>query len=275
MPLGVRQRCICAPGWVFGAMDEYNVNNNGETTKKTFEELIRDRNKRWLIEAFEGFRRSGSAEDFDELWKHVLRFAHMKLEHIEHNLRRGGGAEDADDWAQEVAIKVWLNLHRFSGDGAAFFSWVHKIAFNKAADAFKGMYRKSQEEVPWYIDGEDGDEIENPKIEAERMAISIHPIERICLESEERYWSIPSEIEGVDRYIASGVMQGFTYKQIAKGLPTIGQPALTVKSIEHRVAKIKKKLLPRLNRHQVSKVKARKIVASSGRITSRTAKVGA
>ena len=99
----------------------------------------------------------------------------------EHNFKEFGTAETADDWAQEVSIKVWQgltgagNTEIFQGTGADFYSWVHKIAFNRATDAFKGLLKEKKTKVAMFHEIEEEGERgsietfteENPLIHAE------------------------------------------------------------------------------------------------------------
>ncbi len=55
-----------------------------------------------------------------------------------------GSAQEADDVAQEVFIKVWNNLPQYHGQEGAFASWLYRIAVNTAID----VLRRQHHEVP-------------------------------------------------------------------------------------------------------------------------------
>ncbi len=55
-------------------------------------------------------------------------------------------AEDADDLAQQVWIKVWRKLHTFKGE-ADFYTWVYRIATFAGLDFIRK--RNRQREVDW------------------------------------------------------------------------------------------------------------------------------
>ncbi len=118
----------------------------------------------------------------DLLMKLVLKFAFTKVSHLEHehSFKDFGTAETADDWAQDVTIKVWQGLtgtgaKQFEGTGEQFYSWVHKIAFNQATDAFNDLLEEKKTKVTMFHEIEEEGERgsietfteENPLIHAE------------------------------------------------------------------------------------------------------------
>ncbi len=48
-------------------------------------------------------------------------------------LRMLGGAADADDVGQEVAILLWTSLSSFTG-GSSFSTWLHRVVVNRCLD---------------------------------------------------------------------------------------------------------------------------------------------
>jgi len=75
------------------------------------EERKRESVRTKLIAAYEAYVRREKAS-MDNLLKLVNEFAFMKLSHLEYepDFRQFGSAETADDWAQNVTIKVWQEL---------------------------------------------------------------------------------------------------------------------------------------------------------------------
>jgi hypothetical protein len=134
---------------------------------------VRGNIKKQLIDAYESFMRREPGS-MDRVLKLVNEFALVKLIYLEHvpDFRQFGSAETADDWAQEVSIKVWQELISKDSErtGEQFYAWVHKIAFNQAADSFNYLLDERATKVPLFVKGiddqEDGEEheIENPEI---------------------------------------------------------------------------------------------------------------
>ena len=58
-------------------------------------------------------------------------------------VQRLGGTNDADDLLQETFIKVYINLHRYSGE-FTFGQWVYTIARNTFID----FVRRRQDDLP-------------------------------------------------------------------------------------------------------------------------------
>ncbi|NIP16358.1 MAG: sigma-70 family RNA polymerase sigma factor [Pseudomonadales bacterium] len=52
-------------------------------------------------------------------------------------LRLAGSAEDADDFAQETFLRVWLNASKYEPGRVAVTTWVHRIAHNVCVDEMR------------------------------------------------------------------------------------------------------------------------------------------
>ncbi len=60
-------------------------------------------------------------------------------------LRMVGDREEAEDLAQETFLRAWQSMNRFRG-GAAFSTWLYRIATNLAIDALRRRKRRGHEE---------------------------------------------------------------------------------------------------------------------------------
>ena len=133
--------------------------------------IKRDRVKRALMSAYEAYQRK-EPRSLDKLIALVRDFAYSKVIHLEHEFADHGTAETADDWAQEISFNAWRALDRgFSGNAESFYSWLHKIAFNQATDAFHYLddHRQTFTGLAVSVNGEDGEaeEVDNPEVYAE------------------------------------------------------------------------------------------------------------
>lgn len=88
-------------------------------------------------------------------------------------LQRMVGANDAEDVAQEVFVKIDKGLEEFKGQ-SSLSTWVYRIATNAALDRIKSRARRQESKL--LISEESGDETvnvcaEEPSLSAEREAI--------------------------------------------------------------------------------------------------------
>lgn len=175
---------------------------NGELNR------VRKKTKEKLMTAYEGYQRRepGSA---DRLMEQVRKFAYTKVYHLEHDFENFGSSQTADDWAQNVSLAVWKGLDKFQGTPALFYSWVHKICFNEATDAFNIVKEESLTKVALFVKSLDEDSDEKQE--------EINP-EIYRLDERETMLSIPASIQGVDRNICSLIIDGMNYAQVAEGL---------------------------------------------------------
>jgi DNA-directed RNA polymerase specialized sigma24 family protein len=181
----------------------------------------RDRTRTELMAAYEAYQRREPAS-MDKLLLLVRKFVYLKLYHLEYDFKDFGSAETVDDWTQDVTIKVWQELKedRFEGTPAQFYSWVHKIAFNKASEAFNKLDEERATSVPLFIKSDDGGdengdtyEEDNPAIYEDRAG------------SDRSYVRIPASVQGTDLMICNlllttvrgedGKYRGRTYANVA------------------------------------------------------------
>jgi RNA polymerase sigma factor (sigma-70 family) len=144
-----------------------------------------------LMAAFTAYK-NGEPNSVNRLISLVREFAYTKVYHLEYNFKDTGSAETADDWAQEVAIKVWENLSNFEGSPELFYSWVHKVAFNQASAAFNYLddAQKSKAGLMVELEGKDRTFFrDNPEIYNQDTP------------EETPYPHIPEWVDGIDRAI--------------------------------------------------------------------------
>jgi hypothetical protein len=164
-----------------------------------------------IVAAYESYLR-GEPLSTERLMGLVIKFAYRKVYHLEYEFKDMGTAQTADDWSQEVALKVWEALPRLPEivpNGEKFYSYINKATFNKDADAFNyltGKILNDKKEVIGYRDegkgkaplmvereaygdgGSDTYEDVNPEI-YQRTTIN------------ESHFTIPNSVTGIDRDI--------------------------------------------------------------------------
>lgn len=185
----------------------------------------RQRNRNKLIVAYEAYKRKEPGSS-DNLMLTVRNFAYTKVYHLEFEFKDLGTSETADDWAQEVVLRVWQGLNKFHGTSEMFYSWVHKIAFNQATDAFNNLRSTKDSKVLLFEKEEDENgeikEEENPEIHNQAgVEFSI---------------TIPKSVQGIDLNICKLIMDGMSYAEVADALK------MTENAVEHRLRKLRKRL---------------------------------
>jgi DNA-directed RNA polymerase specialized sigma24 family protein len=172
----------------------------------------------------------------------------MKLYHLEFEFKNFGSAETVDDWAKDVVINVWQNLEKktFATPGD-FYSWVHKIAFNRSTDAFNDLLEEKSKKVSLFVkteeggDDHDGDDesVENPLIHNQDAHNTYVHVD------------IPDSVQGVDLTICHLLRSGVeeedkngeylrrsrTYAEVANVL------GMTEDAVKQRLNRLKKKLM--------------------------------
>jgi RNA polymerase sigma factor (sigma-70 family) len=204
------------------------VSESQSAEKPKYEELRKNQTKEELVAAYEAYQRREPGS-LDNLLVLAREFALTKVYHLEHDFREMGSYETADDWAQEVSISVWEGLvgandtKQFVGDGAGFYAWVHKIAFNRGIKAFNDLKDEQKTKVSWTLKhgrGEDAYETDNPEV-------YINPI-------PDRLIDLPNGITGLDREIVLHVYAGRNYHEIGE---LLGMSESAVTSRIHQVKK--------------------------------------
>ena len=234
-------------------------------------------NKRRMIDAYDNKESAG-----DAFYDAVREFATIKLHYLESEFGETGTYTTADDYAQDVVIAVWEKLSSFKGGtGVAFYNWVHRIAFLKAAKFFNVLLDKQNNYTTLTVTGrdEDGDdeEVENPELwntgydRGIRIPPSVVGLDRlICsLMLTERYDpERPNYIAPGSRVLnpdnPKGGMRGMNYAEIAATLRITPNSTgedwskITEGAVEARVRRIRKRVIREREEHDRARVKAEK-----------------
>lgn len=165
--------------------------------------IKREKLKQKLMDAYESYQR-GEKDGLDILLTRVREFVYSKVYHLEHEFRDTGSAETADDWAQDVLLDVWQALPSFNDTPEAFYSWVHKAAFNKASKSFNHLQEHKDTFVKLSIASEDEEggeeEVDNPAIYSNQE----NPVQ----------FSLPPDLTKDDRKIIYAILRG---KEVQNG----------------------------------------------------------
>jgi RNA polymerase sigma-70 factor (ECF subfamily) len=151
-----------------------------------------------------------------------------------------GDREEAEDLAQETFVRAWQALGRFRG-GAAFSTWLYRIATNLAIDSLR---RRTRRGVPASLDAPletDDGEMSRQVSDPARM-----PEDEVARgELQQAVWESVGELSPKLRPVV--VLYDFeqlSYEQIAAAL---GLPLGTVKSrLFHARQQLRDKLARRL-----------------------------
>jgi len=137
----------------------------------------------------------------------VRDFAKRKFGYLEYSFTEA--AETADDWAQDVTLKVWQAVIQkgFNDTPEGFLRYLYRIIRNHRNDSYRDLEKVSKTQVPFLQDFEDdgsGGEIlaeENPLIHEEHEPFTIQ---------------IPASLQGLDRHICQFIMDGCNYAAIGR-----------------------------------------------------------
>jgi DNA-directed RNA polymerase specialized sigma24 family protein len=151
--------------------------------------------------------------------------------------------KDADDFAQDVSMKVMNGLEKFVGGPANFYSWLHRICYTTGVDARREIEEAYADVVPFLVETEfeDGSmgEQEHPDVIRQfiiddephhPVAAYVPPLNLKTTDAE----SLPHWLKGQDRTIAEGIKAGKTHLRIAEEL---GLKRDAVKQRAHRLTK--------------------------------------
>jgi RNA polymerase sigma factor (sigma-70 family) len=178
-----------------------------------------------LFVAYERYLRKEPGS-IDSLFNVVREYTYRKVYDLEIEFREMGSSNTADDWTQEVSLRVLKGLGSRERTPAEFHSWVDTIVRNMKKDAFNELQDQRTTQLPFFYElEEEGSEDtfteENPLIHADRTPFTIR---------------IPAAVQGLDRYICQFIQGGFPYKTIGKMF------GLTEKAVERRMHRLKKKV---------------------------------
>jgi len=133
-----------------------------------------------------------------------------------------GNKEDAEDITQEVAMKIYRNLHKCKGEG--FLSaWIGKITHNTCMDVLrrkKGKYTTSLDDVVELGDGEVQVQMQDNEASPEELLLQ----KEISGQIESALQKLPPEFRSL---VVLRDVNGYSYEEIAEILDL---PKGTVKS---------------------------------------------
>lgn len=84
--------------------------------------------------------REGDLEAFEDLYRDHVGRVHAVC------LRLAGDVDLAEDWTQEVFIRVWQKLGSFRGE-SRFSTWLHRLAVNLSLSKLRSSSRRSMHEL--------------------------------------------------------------------------------------------------------------------------------
>lgn len=215
-----------------------------------------------IVAAYETYQRS-EAGSADHLMALVREFAFTKLQYLDYEF--SSGVESAEDWAQDVTLDVWSALinpgSHLPKDGASFYAWLHRIAFNHAADASSNLLGEKRERVSLQeeVTGDNGEtyEEDNPVIYESALGINkakwsekdgngrvlwrydeetVPGSETSQFEIGSFPVHIPEWVRGTNLVICDLIMKKRSYKQIGQAL------GLTTKAVQRRIEKIRERV---------------------------------
>ncbi len=127
-------------------------------------------------------------------------------------LRMMGNAEEAEDQAQEVFIKIYRSLGRFEGR-ARFSTWMYRIAVNACLDALEKRRRR-----PQAADTEWSDLGETLTLDADPFSWQSKTPEQVVLQSEQ-VALVHSALAALDEPYRQALVQreleGLSYQEMA------------------------------------------------------------
>jgi RNA polymerase sigma-70 factor, ECF subfamily len=148
-------------------------------------------------------------------------------------MRRGLNVDDAADVSQEVFIKVYRNLHRYS-DQNSFATWLYRVTENACIDFWRQRQRRREVMQPIPTD-DDGHEVElagrmaDPEAQLGANALGRHIAQ--ALESLSPLLRQPFEMKE---------LEGLRYERIAAEL------GVTVGTIKSRIYRARQILIEQL-----------------------------
>jgi RNA polymerase sigma factor (sigma-70 family) len=223
-----------------------------------YEERKKLSTKQRIVSAYENYKRKepGSA---DHLMVLVRDFAYSKLRRLDFDL--SSGAEDADDFAQDVVMAVWSNIDNHRGEtGESFYAWVHRIVFNCRSDEFNELLCEKRERVSLTHEVTDGNETfedDNPEVYANAALVYRQKWSEkdadgdvlwafdgeVVPGSETSQFDIgvipvhiPDWVSGENLTICNLVLRGTTYKEVGKIL------GMSEKAVKNRMARIRERV---------------------------------
>lgn len=185
-------------------------------------EIGYSRNRKAIENAYDNYVNKEQGSE-GKLLQAVLKFAEAKLTSTLYN--EDEVAETSEDYAQDVAVKIWAKLPDFVGDAHGFYSWVSRICYTQGVDAIKESSKETSSKVPLFTEADD-----------ESGLLEDNPLLNRSDVGTEYIRPIPDCIQGVDRRICAYIRDGRSYDRIGELLNMTGN------AVKQRVKKMKKKV---------------------------------
>jgi len=146
-------------------------------------------------------------------------------------------ANDADDYAQKIAIKVWEEIATFKGESKSFYPWLHKMCHRAACSAYKEIKKINKMHEPLLVDKEDDDGKvyleDNPAMHG---GVMFKRNGSVTFQQELQQFrrELPAFIQGIDLEICGYIREGHSYERIAEIL------SMTLAAVKMRIARMRK-----------------------------------
>jgi RNA polymerase sigma factor (sigma-70 family) len=189
-----------------------------QVSKKSLGQLLHDKRVRNINRAYASYRLGPTEQNMNELLQEVIKLAGKKLRPQAEKMG-DVGMEDHDDFSQKVAMTVFEKLPDFDRDPQAFYPWVMTIINFEKGHLYVHLLVESARKTPLTVQGEDGDEYDNPELYAE-PSLDIAP-------------QAPTGLDEDDRLIYDLVSDGYTQEKIAE------LTGVSVATVERRVRSLK------------------------------------
>jgi DNA-directed RNA polymerase specialized sigma24 family protein len=180
---------------------------------------------------YEAYRVDPKANEA-EFFLAILKFAKIKMSHLEFEFGDGGCMNTVDDAAQEVVVTIFEQLPTFKGNGKKFYSWLASVSFKWKVNLFRELTTAKDEKRPIQIETE----LEDGSIGMEDNP-ALYGFTKGQI-SEGHSVLIPQDIQGVDRNICLMILDGKNQRQTADIL------GLTENAVELRLRRMKSCLAP-------------------------------
>jgi RNA polymerase sigma factor (sigma-70 family) len=209
-------------------------------------------NRKRIEQAYDNYKRDPFTYETAFITE-VLEFAKRKFRRIEIENPQTATIQDADDYAQRVAIDVLNGLANFRGDN--FHAWLSKIVHNTKNDFISEMdeQRKTKVGISVVVNNDDGDkeEIDNPLL--------------YSTSGYDHLLNIPKSVTGIDRNICNllltqvrgkdGNHRGLNYAEVAHVLN------MNEDAVKTRILKLRRRLKAEKNEERARNLNAPKEAA--------------
>jgi DNA-directed RNA polymerase specialized sigma24 family protein len=133
------------------------------TVKKNLEQLLHDRRVSRINRAYAVYKLEPNENNLNDLLQLVIKLSRRKLRY-QAEAARDFSMEDADDFAQKVALIIWEKLVVDKLEVSVFYEWVMRVIINHGLHLYRDARRHGDKHVPLILQDEDGNEYDNPAV---------------------------------------------------------------------------------------------------------------